>query len=131
VAAKRTILLRAWLLPGGHLEPTDTTAQAAALRELAEETGNGPDAVTAIGEPPIHIDAHPIPANSAKGEPDHTHIDSRFAFRTTTNVQELQAEEVIDAAWRGIDSLDETLQRRVAMAGQRMQPHTRPRRGDS
>ena len=33
------LVLDSWLLPGGHLEASDTTLLEAALRELAEETG--------------------------------------------------------------------------------------------
>jgi 8-oxo-dGTP pyrophosphatase MutT (NUDIX family) len=105
-----------WLLPGGHLEPTDATLQAAAVREVAEETQIGADELTALGALPVHVDVHRIPANPSKGEPDHLHIDFRFAFRTTADVQELQSEEVVDSAWRDVDSLGETLRQRVALA---------------
>jgi len=36
--------------PGGHLEPTDSSALAAAYRETEEETGIPPDAITCLGE---------------------------------------------------------------------------------
>lgn len=103
-----------WLLPGGHLEPQDATLLNAALRELAEETGIAADAVTSADDQPIHIDVHPIPANDAKDEPDHQHIDFRFFFRTSADIAKLQTEEVTDAAWRDIDTIgDEILRRRV------------------
>lgn len=91
--------LQKWLFPGGHLEDTDSTLMGAALRELAEETGISPDQVVPDGTAPLHIDVHPIPANPAKGEPDHQHFDFRFLFRTTADVAELQAEEVTDYSW--------------------------------
>lgn len=106
-----------WLLPGGHLEPEDVDLAGAALRELAEETGVSPGAVTLVDDRPMHIDVHPIPANDAKGEPAHRHVDFRFLFRTDAEVGELQVEEVAGAAWRPVDALhDPRLRRRVVQA---------------
>ncbi|MFE5851739.1 NUDIX hydrolase [Streptomyces sp. NPDC056500] len=106
-----------WLLPGGHLEPSDETILQAAGRELAEESGIPRRVVTPYGETPLHIDIHPIDANPAKGEAAHQHFDFRFLFRTAADIGELQAEEVSDAAWRTVGALhDERLGRRVAQA---------------
>ena len=111
------LALDTWLLPGGHLEPTDNTLLDAALRELTEETGIPSDDVKAASPHPVHIDVHPIPANDAKNEPAHQHIDFRFLFRTATGIGQLQTEEVTDAAWRDADSIShETLRRRIAQA---------------
>lgn len=96
----RHLALNRWLLPGGHLEPEDDSLLGAAQRELTEETGIPASAVTPAGHRPIHIDAHQIPANPAKAEPEHHHFDFRFLFRTSADVVELQAEEVTAAAWR-------------------------------
>ncbi|WP_321170723.1 NUDIX domain-containing protein [Embleya scabrispora] len=74
----RHLALDAWLLPGGHPEPTGTTLIGAAMRELAEETGIRFDLVVPLRDDPVHIDIHSIPANAGKGEDD----------------------EVADAAWR-------------------------------
>ncbi|MEU3602208.1 NUDIX domain-containing protein [Streptomyces sp. NPDC006798] len=106
-----------WLLPGGHLEPSDNTLVQAAGRELAEETGIPPHVVTAHGEIPLHIDTHLIGANPAKDEPAHHHSDFRLLFRTTADIGEPQAEEVSDAAWRTVGALhDEMSRERVAHA---------------
>jgi len=111
------LALGKWLLPGGHLESGDTTLISAALRELTEETGIRPQDVVPLSDAPIHIDVHPIPANEAKGEAAHQHIDFRFSFGTASDVRELQAEEVTDAAWRGVGTIgDERLRERVAAA---------------
>jgi 8-oxo-dGTP pyrophosphatase MutT (NUDIX family) len=111
-------ILSAWLIPGGHLEPGDTTFIGAALRELAEETGIQPGTVAVVSDRPIQIDVHSIPANKAKGEPAHRHIDVRFLLSTAaTTVTHLQADEVTGAAWHEVGTLtDVRLRARVAAA---------------
>ncbi|GHC72070.1 NUDIX hydrolase [Streptomyces flavofungini] len=109
--------LNRWLLPGGHLEPEDTDLLTAARRELTEETGIPASAAIPASRLPIHIDAHPIPANPAKEEPGHHHFDFRFLFRTVADVVELQTEEVTAAAWRAADTIaDVALREQVLRA---------------
>ncbi|MDT0345351.1 NUDIX hydrolase [Streptomyces litchfieldiae] len=112
------LALDRWLLPGGHLEADDSRLVDAARRELTEETGIPVSVVVPAGPRPLHIDVHPIPANDAKGEPEHQHVDFRFLFRTTSaDVGELQTEEVTAAAWRDAGTIaDETLRSRVMQA---------------
>ncbi len=70
-----------------------------------------------LPERPVHIDAHHIPANPAKGEPDHRHFDFRFLFHTSAEVGELQTEEITAADWRYADTIEnETLRDRVLEA---------------
>jgi len=104
-----------WLLPDGHLEPSDETLLQAAGRELAEETGIPPHVVTPYSQVPLHVDIHPIDANRDKDEPAHQHFDFRFLFRTTADIGELQTEEVSGAAWQGVDEItDPQMRQRVA-----------------
>jgi 8-oxo-dGTP pyrophosphatase MutT (NUDIX family) len=92
--------LNAWLCPGGHLEPADSSLAEAALREVGEETGIDIRALTTVDEMPIDIDVHPIPANPARGEPGHQHFDLRYAFMAAARPEIcLQRDEVHDFAW--------------------------------
>ncbi|HCA87497.1 MAG TPA: NUDIX hydrolase [Streptomyces sp.] len=109
--------LRMWLLPGGHVEDSDSTLVDAALRELAEETGIGPDQAEPDSGLPLHVDVHTIPANPAKEEPEHFHFDFRYLFRTTADMVELQEEEVTAYSWQFADMLTaEPLRSRVMAA---------------
>jgi 8-oxo-dGTP pyrophosphatase MutT (NUDIX family) len=100
--SRRVLLIRhkvlaRWLPPGGHLEPGELPP-AAALREAVEETGL--KSLSPLGDGPIDIDTHPIPANPARGEPAHVHHDFRFGFRADPQ-EPLRPDtgEVSAAAW--------------------------------
>lgn len=83
-----------WLQPGGHIEVADPTVEAAARREVGEETGIHD--LERLGTGLLRIDAHPIPPRG--NEPAHTHIDLGIGFRSRTD-QIGNLDEVLDAAW--------------------------------
>jgi 8-oxo-dGTP pyrophosphatase MutT (NUDIX family) len=93
-----------WLLPGGHVEPEDSSVWEAARREVIEETGAQVDPQ----ESPqlVGIDVHGIPPKSS--EPLHYHHDLVFFFRAASP-RLVRTEEVRDARWFEIRRLSEEL----------------------
>ncbi|OKJ68645.1 NUDIX domain-containing protein [Streptomyces sp. CB02460] len=93
------------LTPGGHTESGDRSLLTAALRELQEETGIPPGAVSLTRQvlgTPIDIDVHDIDARPAKGEQAHRHYDFRYVFHLADEeppALALQDEEVSGAQW--------------------------------
>jgi len=88
-----------WVQPGGHVEQVDASLEAAARREVVEET-----AVRLAPREGIlfDVDAHEIPQRG--GQPAHVHFDVRFAFAALS--QDLtQSEEVRAVAWVGFDDV--------------------------
>lgn len=82
-----------WLLPGGHIEPEDADAAAAARREVEEETGAAllPATAGLAG-----IDVHGIPGK--RDEPYHLHHDLVFALRASSGEVRV-SEESRAVAW--------------------------------
>lgn len=109
--------LNMWLLPGGHVEPTDRSLDRAARREFREEVGGSSPGLRrcSLWRPgiPIDIDHHPLPANPAKAEPSHSHWDFRFLFRMDDVDFVAQMEEVSAVEWRPVDVLPERLARKL------------------
>ncbi|MFD8589868.1 NUDIX hydrolase [Streptomyces sp. NPDC059637] len=105
------------LQPGGHLEPTDTTLIDAAVRELSEETGLDPAAVSLADPVPAYVEYGRVPARPDKGEPDHYHLDIGFAFTTDrADVGQIQEAEVTGAAWYPLADAERLVGHRIARA---------------
>jgi 8-oxo-dGTP pyrophosphatase MutT (NUDIX family) len=95
--------LQRWLQPGGHLEVSDQSSLESALREAREESGL--HELIPLGQGPIDLDIHIIPAR--RQEPEHAHYDLRYAFMTLNPTSARISEESTGLRWlRGAD-LDE------------------------
>ncbi|WP_433534353.1 NUDIX hydrolase [Micromonospora sp. CA-249363] len=111
VNAARQILVirhrryRLWLLPGGHIEQSDESLLATALRELFEETGITAAEVAPsahLGTRPLDVELHPIPARA--DQPAHWHADVVFLFVADHPVVRPDTSEVLSYSWYDLKS---------------------------
>lgn len=91
-----------WVQPGGHIEAADSTLEAAARREVAEEVGLTLQADSAATI--FDLDIHTIPAR--KDEPAHEHFDVRFCFQAPTR-DFVSSDEVAGARWAELAKIDQ------------------------
>ena len=83
-----------WLQLGGHADG-DSDALRVACREAEEESGLR---VAPLGEDPLDIDIHHIPAHGA--DPSHLHYDVRFLLTVTAQNHEYRlSEESLALRW--------------------------------
>ena len=87
-----------WLQPGGHIEPEDETVEAAARREVQEETGL--ETMDSLGL--LDIDIHEFPARG--NDPAHLHFDIRYGFRGRAGII-APGDGTLDARWIPFDEV--------------------------
>lgn len=106
------------LQPGGHLEPTDRTMIAGAVRELVEETGIDAAHVTVASRTPVYVEYGSVPARPAKDEPAHFHLDLGFAFTAPAHLEvgSLQEAEVTGAGWYPLVAAERLVGDRISRA---------------
>ena len=96
--------LNLWVQPGGHLDATDPSPAAGALREAREETGisNLILAYDAV----FDVDIHSIPARVGEKEIEcaHLHYDVRYLIITDSERFTI-SDESQDAKWMLLEEL--------------------------
>jgi len=103
--------------PGGHLEPTDGALADAAKRELVEETGIDPGAVSCVSDAPVYIEYAKVPARPDKDEPEHFHLDFGYAFVTVEGeIGRVQESEVTGAGWYPLTLAERLVGHRITRA---------------
>jgi 8-oxo-dGTP pyrophosphatase MutT (NUDIX family) len=91
--------LNKWLQPGGHADGQGELHKVA-LRELMEETGVSEAQVKWLGGGVFDLDIHYVPPAQKQGrtEPEHLHLDVRYAFEVDDQLP-LISPEGIELKW--------------------------------
>ena len=86
--------LNIWVQPGGHLDQSDASPAAGAIREAIEETGIL--SLTLATDRLFDVDVHQIPERNKNGicEPAHYHFDARYLVVAEQDNVEISAESL-------------------------------------
>jgi 8-oxo-dGTP pyrophosphatase MutT (NUDIX family) len=104
-----------WQLPGGHLEPSDSSLLGAALRGLGEAAGIVMDTVTPDAVVPFDLDACAVDAAPDRGEPGHMHYEVRFLLYVPDRAVRLPAGD--SHRWVPVAALGGRLGAKLARSG--------------
>jgi 8-oxo-dGTP pyrophosphatase MutT (NUDIX family) len=89
----------AWFQFGGHFEPEDTDAHAAAQRETREESG----ITTLVARPElVQLDRHQLVGSFGRCR---EHLDLRFVAVADQDSPQVVSEESLDVRWWPVDAL--------------------------
>lgn len=97
----------AWVQPGGHCEPEDTSIPAAVAREVHEETGL---ADLALSAEPFGLSRHRAPCRSGAG----WHLDVHYTVTAPAFAVPTVSEESADVRWFPVTNLPTPLASGVA-----------------
>jgi 8-oxo-dGTP pyrophosphatase MutT (NUDIX family) len=90
-----------WLQTGGHIEPTDPTLEAAAVREAHEESGLDD---LSLDPSPLLLSRHEVPCGPVR--PTY-HLDVQYLLLANHLVNPHMGEESLDLRWFPHDQLPE------------------------
>lgn len=88
-----------WLQLGGHIEQGDESLQAAAMREMHEESGFPGGR---ISHHPLRLDRHPVPCG--RGEIS-VHLDVQFGVEVPEISEPVVSVESLDLQWFPVNAL--------------------------
>jgi 8-oxo-dGTP pyrophosphatase MutT (NUDIX family) len=91
--------LHKWLQPGGHADGQGELHKVA-LREVQEEVGVSESHLKWLGGGVYDLDIHYVPATQKQGrpEPEHLHMDVRFAYELDDSIP-LASPEGLELKW--------------------------------
>ena len=106
--------LNLWVQPGGHLDDSEASPAAGAMREALEETGMVN--LQFANDTLFDVDIHCIPARAARRgemaiEPAHLHYDVRYLI-IANDKRVTISEESLDAKWLLLEDLAQPSQER-------------------
>jgi 8-oxo-dGTP pyrophosphatase MutT (NUDIX family) len=104
-----------WQLPGGHLEPSDSSLLGAALRVLGEAAGIVMDTVTPDAVVPFDLEACAVDAAPDRGAPEHMHYEVRFLVYVPDRAVRLPAGDA--HRWVPVAALGGRLGTKLARSG--------------